>query len=156
MNGNEMAAANRSTSGETSAHTASAASIRVLVCRVGMAPEIQSLQADERGSHQAATQALVGRRFTYIELGDGVDLWSNDESLLLGLPLNRVIPTKAPSLAQGFASDQVIRDRNDLARPGEEAAWRIHGDFFLARGNRRGDLADLRDADIARYVERWS
>jgi hypothetical protein len=133
-----------------------AKAIRVLVCRVGAAPVVEELTASKDGHHLAAMQRVVGGLVTSIPLGDGVDLWCNDEGLLRGLPLNRVIPTIAPALPPGFEDAFIIRLGDDLAMPGEPGEWRIYGDFFLARADEDGRLMGVTDADIARYQGRWS
>jgi len=130
--------------------------IRVLVCRVGAAPVVEELTASNDGDYLAAMQRVVGGLVTSIPLGDGVDLWCNEEGLLRGLPLNRVIPTIAPALPPGFEDAFVIWLGDDLARPGEPGEWRIYGDFFLARSTPSGGLKSVSDADIASYQKRWS
>lgn len=135
-----------------SSGTACRAPIRVLVCQVGLAPEIQFLKADRSGSCLKAMQDIVGGLITSIELEQGIDLWCNDEGELLELPLNRVIPTIAPPLPEGFENCTIIRLGVDLAEPGQAAEWRIRGTFFLARCNEDGETVGLTDADVTRYM----
>jgi len=138
---------------ETAGASAAKAPVRVLVCRVGAAPVVEALVQDEPGSHLAAMQAIVGGLVTVIGLEDGLDLWCNDERA--SLPLNRVIPARAPAIPAGFEDAEIIVLADDLARPGELGEWRIHGDFFLARVTDEGEVAGVSDEAIARYQARW-
>jgi hypothetical protein len=140
---------------EEIASESTSASVRVLVCRVGAAPVVEVLASNEQGQHIDAMQALVGGFVTVISLEDGVELWCNDDAILLGLPLNRVISAIAPPIPSGFENAVIIRLGNDLALPGEPGEWRIYGDFFLARSTTDGQLADVTDADVAQYLQRW-
>jgi len=138
---------------ETAGAPAAKAPVRVLVCRVGAAPVAEALVPDERGNYLAAMQSIVGGLVTVIGLEDGLDLWCNDQGAKL--PLNRVIPARAPAIPAGFEDAAIIMLADDLARPGEMGEWRIRGDFFLARATDDGDAADVSDEDIARYQARW-
>lgn len=124
--------------------------VRVIVVRVGLMPEVREL---EEGETLAAMQEVVGGYVECIELGDGVDLWSNESALLLDLPINRVIPTVAPEVPEGW--DFVVRE-DGLAEPGQPGEWRIHGDFLLARHDRQGRTTSLTDADVRFWMYRFA
>jgi len=123
--------------------------VRVLVCRVGCSPTVEMLTTDARGSHLKAMQAIVGGFVQAIQLGDGVELWCNENRT--GLALNRVIPARARPLPPGFEDAVIIHLDSDLARPGEPGEWRIYGDFFLARSTADGEIVGVTDADIEHY-----
>jgi hypothetical protein len=123
--------------------------VRVLVCRIGIPPAVEMLATDARGSHLKAMQAIVGGFVQVIQLGDGVELWCNENRT--GLSLNRVIPARVRALPPGFEDAVIIRLGDELARPGETGEWRIYGDFFLARSTADGEIIGVTDADIARY-----
>ena len=61
------------------------------------------------------------------------------------------VPTRAPEARDGF---ELLPVGGDLARPGELGAWRIRGDFFLAR-SAGDDVADVTDADVASWTAAW-
>ena len=132
-----------------------AKTVRVLVCRVGAAPVVEELAATNEGHYLDAMQGIVGGLVTAVSLEGGVDLWCNDEGIVRGLPLNRVIPTVAPKIPPGFEDAAIIMLGDDLARPGEPGEWRIYGDFFLARSTPDGEIAPVTDGDIARYQAKW-
>jgi hypothetical protein len=111
-----------------------------------MEPCVEYLSADAKGSYLAAMQQIVGGVLECIGLGDGLDIWCNDEALCLGLSLNREIPAFAPSVPPGF---QVMPMSEGLARPGELGVFRIHGNFFFARADDEGDVTSVSDEDIA-------
>lgn len=127
--------------------------IKVIVCRVGRAAVVEELQPnpDLNGGHLCAMQKIVGGLIQCVTLDDGIDLWCNEEGMLLELPLNRCFAA-APRGEPGIPVDFVIYASDDLARPHEPGEWRIQGDFFLCRSNRHGELAPPTDADIAKYT----
>jgi hypothetical protein len=127
--------------------------IRVLVCRLEARPTVEFLCADERGSHLASMQQIVGGLVQPVSLEGGLDLWCNEEGA--HLPLHRVIPAVAPPLPAGYEDCEIIMLGDDLALPGQPGEWRIRGDFFLARCTSDGELADVTDADIAHYSHLW-
>lgn len=116
----------------------------VLHCQVGRRPRVIELTG---GLPQM--QAMVGGLVDCVELDSGLDVWFNDEGLLLGLPLNRSFPTivKAPPPGPwDFVS--ILGDDDDRLKPGEVGEWRIHGDLFIARNDGRGNLTALTNDDI--------
>lgn len=125
--------------------------VRVIVCRVGLPPTVQQLAADEHGDHLPAMQAIVGGHIELLALEGGLDLWCNEDALGLQLPLNVIIPALAPEVPAGV---ELLTLGDELARPGELGAWRIHGDFFVAR-SRGDDVADVTDEDIAAWTAAW-
>jgi hypothetical protein len=156
VDGNAPTNKERAMNAEDSASNGPTQTVRVLVCRVGQAPVVEELTAGEEGHHLDAMQAIVGGLVTVISLEQGIDLWCNDEGILRGFPLNRVIPTVAPKLPPGFENAFLIMRGDDLAHPGEPGEWRIYGDFFLARSTPDGEIASVTDDDIAKYQARWS
>lgn len=133
-----------------------APSIRILVFRVGQAPIPDWLRPDDKGGHLDAMQKLVGGFVECTTLDDGIDCWSNEDGIALGLLPNRTFPTTGRGVPAGFEGAFVI-DATDGGRPdlGAPAEWRILGDFFLARSH-DGELADLTEEDIARYTKRFA
>ncbi len=118
--------------------------VRILVCRVEAQPQV----ADVPRVYETFS-ALVDGMLECVSLGDDVELWSNEEALVYNLPFNREVPGRAPVLPDGF---DVIIAPPDAAAPGTMGVHRIHGDFFLARGDEEGNIASLTEADIAKYV----
>ena len=129
--------------------------IRVLVCRVGKRPVVEELVQLRDGGNLKSMQAIVGGLLTCVDLGDGLDLWCNDDSLALGHPLNRVIPALAPIPPPGF--DLIyMGEPETFARPGELGEWRIHGDFFIARQDGDGGVASVTDVDVSEWCRVFS
>lgn len=138
--------------------------VRIIVCRVGRLPVAEVIAADERGSFLSEMQRIVGGYVDRVALDDGLDCWFHDEGLLLGLPLNRIIPCAprppSPLLEALGGTDVVIYHGGppeSFAKPGEPGEWRIYGDMFLSRidDDEEGDLASVTDDDVARYVAMW-
>ena len=77
--------------------------IRVITCQVGYMPRPQWV-----GSGLDACQQLVGGLIECVNLDAGVDLWLNEEGLILGLPANRI-----------------VRDARGVD-------WPVMGDFYVA------------------------
>src|SRR6185312_342041 len=130
--------------------------LTVLLVRVGQVPIVTTFEAGEDGGHYDAMSSAVGGMIECITLDDGVDLWCNEEGLMLDLPLNRVIPA-APRPAPTLFGEAVpiIYASPGLARPGEPGEWRIHGDFFLARTDDEGDTTSIDQASIDKYTKLW-
>lgn len=99
---------------------------RVIVCRVGRLPTLQDLPSDPRGGHLSAMQDIVGGLVDCVGLTDGLDLWCNDEGIILDLPLNRSL-------------------HYPLGRVD------IYGDFMISRVTDDGDVASVTDSDFAYY-----
>jgi hypothetical protein len=140
--------------------------VRVIVCRVdketGIAqpPTVEELPVDpDRDGHLAAMQKIVGGLVECVGGfdGRGTDLWCNEEGLLLGLPMNRIIAAPpVPEPPEGFTviyADAFDEDGGRLARPGEPGEWRIRGDFFIARVDEEGGIASVTDEDVAYYTD---
>lgn len=96
--------------------------LRVMHVRVGEAPKIVRI------AHSVEEmQRLVGGLLDCVALSDGVDIWCNDEALLVSEPkANRFV---------------------------EETGQEIFGDFFLARRNEEGETLSLTDSDISKYAQ---
>lgn len=126
----------------------------MLVCRVGRRPVVEAIETRGPRGGITAMQAIVGGFIECVTLDDGVDVWCNEDALSLGLPLNRIVPA-APRPAPTLFGEPVdiIYEDDDLARPGEPGEWRFHGDFFMARTDRAGELADIDDASVERYTK---
>jgi hypothetical protein len=91
----------------------------IIICRTNNSPVTSTLPEGLN-----ARQAIVGGTLYCFELAPGIDVWSNDCSILLGLELNQtVIPY----------GDQEIR---------------FHGDFFIAGCSRSGAMTGLTTAQI--------
>lgn len=88
--------------------------IRVVVARPGCEPVVASI-----GNNLDAMQGVVGG---YIELVpvNGLDLWVNEEGLLIGLPFNRMI-----------------------------GGTPMVGTILVASSNEEGDTIGLTDAQVA-------
>lgn len=143
--------------------------VRVIVCRVnketGIAqpPTVEELPAetgeDEDLVHLHAMQSLVGGMLECVGNfdGRGTDIWCNEEGMLLGLPMNRIIAAPpVPEPPEGFTviyADAFDEDGGRLARPGEPGEWRIRGDFFIARVDEEGGIASVTDEDVAYYTD---
>lgn len=83
--------------------------------------DIDAAKDDE--SILAAMQEIVGGLLELVRLPDGLDLWCNEEGVLLGMTPNRIV-----------------------------AGHVIHGDFFLARHNEEGEPVSVTTDDIERLV----
>lgn len=102
--------------------------IKVLHVRVGEAPEVKEVEHTLE-----ALQDLVGGLLDVVALPDGVDLWCNDEALLVESPrLNRVLW------------------RVNLFGGGSTP---VFGDFFLARHDDEGNTVSLLPKDVKRYSQ---
>lgn len=119
--------------------------LRVLVCRVGVQPRVEMVKND-----YYSLKTLVGGYLESISLEPGIDLWCNEEALLLELPLNRVFPARAARLPKNL---NVVYLSSNLALPGELGEHRIHGDFFIASHDRWGETESLSLSAIAKYSE---
>lgn len=127
--------------------------IRVLVCRVGRLPVVEVLKSNNRDSFLDEMQRICDGNVQCITLDDGTDLWCNEDGLMLGLPLNRVIPAAPRELPTLFGEPvEVIYADEGLARPGEAGEWRIYGDFFLCNVDDDGEIAPVTSEQIARYT----
>jgi hypothetical protein len=127
---------------------------RVLVCRVGCKPEVTDLEGDRTRGHYDGLRKVVGGMLTCVGLDDGVDVWCHDEGILLGLPLNRRIPTIAPEVPEGFEIIP-LGDIEEMAEPGQPGEWRIHGDFVMARCSKSGNMTAVTEDDIAKYMKEF-
>lgn len=127
--------------------------VKVIVCRVGEEPAWEVLQPSRNG-HLNAMQRVVGGMVEVVHLADpavpGLELWCNEEGMLIGLPINRVFGATPRRTPAGFEDAFVIDTTGGAgARPGEPGEWRIRGDLFLARSDDEGELVDATDADMA-------
>jgi hypothetical protein len=128
--------------------------VRVIWCRVGLRPVVETIKSDGRGSFLDEMQRLVGG---YVEcvgdfVRDGIDLYCNEDGMGLALPLNRVIAAPPRGKPGGiFADAFIIKTSDELCDPDEPGEWRILGDFFLVRCDDEGELASVTDADIAKW-----
>lgn len=127
-------------------------SVRVLVCRVGRRPVVETLHSSD-GGYLSSLQGIVGGRVECITLPNGLDLWACEEPGE-DWPINRCIAVQAPELPPGF--DFIIEMGEDLARPGEWGEHRIRGNFLLARHDGRGGLASVTDSDVRDVMEVFS
>lgn len=104
--------------------------IRALLYPVGAAPEVVIIHA-EADSSLSALQTLVGGYVDRVivkhdETGMGaLDVWCNDEGILIGLPPNRLVTSGSGSQVPLF------------------------GPLVLCRANSAGEIVDLTDADLA-------
>lgn len=57
--------------------------IQVMVKNVGEPPKVETIESDYK-----AMQAVVGGLFDCVRLPNNIDMWVNDEGLILDLPLN--------------------------------------------------------------------
>ncbi len=118
--------------------------IRVLVCRNQQEPVVEEIQ-DGPGS----MQRMVGGFVECLEIEPGVDLWSNEEAVMLGLPFNRRFAARAPQVAPGFF---VIKLDEDLADPGQMGYHTIRGDFFLAGHDGEGGTVSLAEEQLKKFT----
>jgi len=91
--------------------------IRALVVRVVAAPWGPCIE--HIGTDLESMQKIVGGYVERIPMNNGLELWCNEEGLMLDLPFNRTV-----------------------------AGHHIHGDFFITR-NAGDSSIDLTDADLA-------
>ena len=107
--------------------------IRVIVCRVGEAPKVEFIEDGLK-----PMQDIVGGYIERVALdgepvsGRGVDLWLNEEGLIIGLPPNRL-------------ARQIPLYRGDLP---------LMGNFFIAAHNSMGDTLGLTEDECAEWMER--
>jgi hypothetical protein len=131
--------------------------LRVIVCRVGRAPAVELLE-QRRGSYLDAMQDVVGGYIEYLHLGReyaGIEAVLNEDGFGLGLALNRVVPATAPARPAGFEDAFVVKVDDDLCDPGERGVYRLHGDFFFTRTDEHGEAADVTDADVRFWTDRF-
>lgn len=95
--------------------------VRILHVQVGRKPVVRAVPND-----LASLQKLVGGYLEWVPGAGGIDLWCNEEGLVLNLPHNR-------TFAMGEASDSV---------------YDVHGDFFFARNDGQGEIESLTAEDV--------
>jgi hypothetical protein len=100
------------------------ATIRVLWVRVGLEPAPVDVEHE-----LSELQRLVGGLLDCVALTETVDCWLGDESLLLGLPFNRLIP---------FAGQLVP----------------VFGDFYIAGNDGEGNTVGLSDVELETWWRR--
>lgn len=126
--------------------------VKVLVCRVGRRPVVEQLTMSG-DSYLDDMQKIVGGNVEVIGLDDGRECWMNEDGIGLGLPLNRCIPAKGRGVPAWLDDAFVINATGaEIPKSGEDAEWRILGDFFIANHN-HGELADIDDEGIAFYTK---
>jgi len=100
--------------------------LTVITCRVGYRPKPQTVQGDLAGM-----QAIVNGLIERIELAEGIDLWINEEGVIIGAPANRVITT-----SRGYRSP-------------------IRGDFFVCGVDyETGESTSLTAEQVAEWLPR--
>ncbi len=95
--------------------------MKIIFKKVGMPAEVRELETITLDD----MQNMVGGLIECFHVGNGVDMWLNDEGKLLPLPINLAIGSQ----------DKEILDT-------------IHGDVFFASGNDEGDTVGLSDEQI--------
>jgi len=131
--------------------------LTVLLVKVGEVPIVAAFNSTTDSGYYNAMSSAVGGMLEVIQLDDGVELWCNEEALMLDLPLNRVIPAKPRAAPTLFGQPvPIFYASPGLAKPGEPGEWRIHGDFFLARSNDDGETVDIDQASIDKYTQLWA
>lgn len=143
-------------SNESVMGTQSAKDIRVLVCRVNAAPVVEQLTANKYGKYLPSMQSLVDGELAGVVLENGLELWFNAVARHQLLPVNRVIPAVVAAQPTRYGKAYVGWFDDDIFFRGEPGQWHIRGDFFLARTDAAGELADVTDADIAKYQAMWT
>lgn len=128
--------------------TKKSSTIRVLVCRTDQEPVVKEVP-----DTLDAMQAIVGGYIECVPLGEGVNLWCNEEGMITGLPPNRAFAAQATEIPEGV--DVVITLGPELAKPGEMGTHVIHGDFFIAGQDSAGESTSLTDDEIARYSKKF-
>jgi hypothetical protein len=123
------------------------AKITVLYVQPGLPPKSRTIEDSLK-----ELQGLVKGRLELLSFGD-IDIFINEEGLLLDLPINRIITGKAPEVPEGFV---VVKTDPDLADPGEEGEFRINGDFFVCRHDEEGNNTSLTPEDIDRLTKVFS
>lgn len=122
-----------------------AKNIRVLFVAVGKPPEIRDIDTDLE-----TMQKLVGGYVEHLSIGD-FDFYCNEEAQMLNLPLNRLIPARAPEVPPDTV---VIKMDPNLADPGQMGVHMILGDFFICRHNEAGEDESLTPAE-ALHLSKW-
>lgn len=95
--------------------------MKIIFKKVGCPTEVREFDKLEL----ADMQNMVGGLIECFHVGNGVDMWLNDEGKLLPLPINLAIGSQ----------DKEILDT-------------IHGDVFFASGNGEGDTVGLSEEQI--------
>lgn len=95
--------------------------MKIIVCRVGQPPVWETLSGDTL----KAMQKIVGGYIELVRLPHGLELWCNEEGLMNGSKMNRVIE-----------SDMGTR------------VVAIHGDFLLCRCDKDGGVLSATEADF--------
>jgi len=96
--------------------------ITIIAVRRGQDPVVEEMESGLK-----PMQDFVGGYIDTLQLGQGVDLWCNDEGLYTEQP-NRLVTT-----AYGHRTP-------------------IHGDFFLASHDAEGETVSLSDEQIAEWL----
>jgi len=97
--------------------------LRILLVPYNKEPEVVEIE------HKLENvQALVGGMLEVVPVGDGVDVWCNEEFLML----YEAQPNRVVQHVGGYPVQ-------------------IHGPFFVARTNDDGDTVSLTDTDVAKY-----
>ena len=123
--------------------------IKILVCRVGQAPEVQEVEDPWK-----FTKELIGEGslIEVTRLDDGAEVFSDEEGMLKDLPLNRVIPAVGKKIPPGW--DFVVKSSPNLCEPGETGWWTFRGDFIITRHDPHRDAPlSLLDEDIEKYTK---
>ena len=95
--------------------------MKIITKKVGYAEEVREIETLELED----MQKMVGGLIECFHVGNGVDMWLNDEGKLLSLPVN---------IAIGSAEREILDT--------------IHGDVFFASGNDEGETIGLTDEQI--------
>ena len=118
--------------------------MKVLRVRVGAQPEVIDISPT-----LTEMQRLVGGYIRPLGVGDGIDLYMDEEGALTDKPVNFVIPAVGTAHPTDIAF--VVYTDPNLARPGEPGQYVIRGDVFFAR-----DEKSLTEEDLTKLLASFS
>jgi hypothetical protein len=126
---------------------------RILSCRVGAGPETVEVESPWQYTKEFIDTTESSGRDSYIEavcLEDGVLIYCDEEGMIKKLPINRLLPARAPEIDE---ESFFVIYREGLAHPGEMGIHVLRGNFILTRHDVDTDEPrNLTDEDIKKYT----
>jgi len=123
--------------------------IRVIVSRIREKPHVIELAEDPGGGHTKTLEGLLGDPIAHFPLEGGVRIFCDRDGLVFGLALARRALVR--SLAEPALPELLLQlDGSEADLSPEE--WPVSGDFILARVAADGELVDMTEADLKRWV----
>lgn len=129
---------------------------KVLVCKVGQAPfvELAANPWDYTKEYLIGENSLI----QVVHLDDGVAMYFDEEGTGKKLPVNRLVPARAPNFNASDFSFVIDTTGGNRPAPGEMGVHIVRGHFLLCQEagvDGEGEMLykDLTDTQIKKYEE---